>query len=241
MENRGYALVTGGNRGIGKACAVKLAVSGFDVGITYRSNDEQAVEVKKQIENLDRKCDLLKFDISDTQQCADVLDGHFGKSAPDVLVLNAGVTQDNLLLWMKKHEWDQVLRTNLDGFYNMVRPLLFNMLRVKKGRIIVISSVSGEKGQAGQVNYSASKAGLIGAARALAREVGKKGILVNVVSPGIIETDMTENLPTEEILPMIPLNRIGRPEEVASVVNFLAAEEDMYIHGQVIGVDGGLN
>ena len=241
MENRGYALVTGGNRGIGKACAVKLAGSGFDVGITYRSNDAQAVEVKKQIEDLGRKCDLLKFDISDTQQCADALDGHFGKSAPDVLVLNAGVTKDNLLLWMKKQEWDQVLRTNLDGFYNMIRPLLFNMLRVKKGRIIVISSVSGEKGQAGQVNYSASKAGLIGAARALAREVGKKGILVNVVSPGIIETDMTENLPTGDILPLIPLNRIGRPEEVASVVNFLAAEEDMYIHGQVIGVDGGLN
>ena len=241
MENRGYALVTGGNRGIGKACAVKLAGSGFDVGITYRSNDANALEVKNRIEKLGRKCDLLKFDISDTQQCADVLDGHFGKSAPDVLVLNAGVTQDNLLLWMKKQEWDQVLRTNLDGFYNMVRPMLFNMLRVRKGRIIVISSVSGEKGQAGQVNYSASKAGLIGAARALAREVGKKGILVNVVSPGIIETDMTESLPTEDILPLIPLNRIGRPEEVASVVNFLAAEEDMYIHGQVIGVNGGLN
>ncbi len=241
MENRGYALVTGGSRGIGKACAVKLAHSGFDLCITYRSGEAQAVEVKNQIEATGRRCDLLQFDISDTKQCADALEGHFGKSAPDVLVLNAGMTRDNLLLWMKKHEWDQVLRTNLDGFYNMVRPLLFNMLKVKRGRIIVISSVSGEQGQAGQVNYSASKAGLIGAARALAREVGKKGILVNVVSPGIIETDMTENLPTDDILPLIPLHRIGRPEEVASVVNFLASEEDMYIHGQVIGVNGGLN
>lgn len=241
MENRGSALVTGGNRGIGKACALKLAEAGFDVCITYRSNGEQAVEVKKQVEELGRRCDLLKFDISDTQQCAEVLEGHYGKSAPDVLVLNAGVTNDNLLLWMKKQEWDQVLRTNLDGFYNMVRPLLFNMLRVRKGRIIVISSVSGEQGQAGQVNYSAAKAGLIGAAKALAREVGKKGILVNVVSPGIIETDMTEDLPKKEILPLIPLNRTGRPEEVASVVKFLAAEKDMYIHGQVIGVNGGLN
>ena len=241
MENRGYALVTGGSRGIGKACAVKLAHSGFDLCITYRSGEAQAVEVKNQIEATGRRCDLLQFDISDTKQCADALEGHFGKTAPDVLVLNAGITRDNLLLWMKKHEWDQVLRTNLDGFYNMVRPLLFNMLKVKRGRIIVISSVSGEQGQAGQVNYSASKAGLIGAARALAREVGKKGILVNVVSPGIIETDMTENLPTDDILPLIPLHRIGRPEEVASVVNFLASEEDMYIHGQVIGVNGGLN
>jgi 3-oxoacyl-[acyl-carrier protein] reductase len=241
MENRGYALVTGGSRGIGKACAVKLAHSGFDLCITYRSGEAQAVEVKNQIEDTGRRCDLLQFDISDTKQCADALEEHFGKSAPDVLVLNAGITRDNLLLWMKNHEWDQVLRTNLDGFYNMVRPLLFNMLKVKRGRIIVISSVSGEQGQAGQVNYSASKAGLIGAARALAREVGKKGILVNVVSPGIIETDMTENLPTDDILPLIPLHRIGRPEEVASVVNFLAAEKDMYVHGQVIGVNGGLN
>lgn len=241
MENRGSALVTGGNRGIGKACALKLADAGFDVCITYRSNGEQAVEVKKQVEDMGRRCVLLQVDISDTQQCAEVLEGHYEKSAPDVLVLNAGVTNDNLLLWMKKQEWDQVLRTNLDGFYNMVRPLLFNMLRVRKGRIIVISSVSGEQGQAGQVNYSAAKAGLIGAAKALAREVGKKGILVNVVSPGIIETDMTEDLPKKDILPLIPLNRTGRPEEVASVVNFLAAEEDMYIHGQVIGVNGGLN
>ncbi|MFO7752224.1 MAG: 3-oxoacyl-ACP reductase FabG [Desulfobacteraceae bacterium] len=240
MEKRGYALVTGGNRGIGKACAVKLARSGFDVGITFRSDREQAEEVKKTIEALERKCDLLQFDISDSEECAGALKDHFGKSAPDVLVLNAGITRDNLLLWMKKQEWDQVIRTNLDGFYNMVRPLMFNMLKARKGRIIVISSVSGEQGQAGQVNYSASKAGLIGAAKALAREVGKKGILVNVVSPGIIETDMTEDMPKEEILPLIPLNRIGRPEEVASVVGFLAAEEEMYIHGQVIGVNGGL-
>jgi 3-oxoacyl-[acyl-carrier protein] reductase len=141
---------------------------------------------------------------------------------------------------MAKEEWDSVLSTNLDGFYNVTRTVLFSMLAAKKGRIIVISSASGQIGQAGQVNYSASKAGLIGAAKALAREVGKKNILVNVVAPGFIETEMTAKFPREQILPLIPLNRLGSAEDVASVVNFLCTEEHMYIHGQVIGVNGGL-
>ena len=144
------------------------------------------------------------------------------------------------MVWMTKDEWDSVLSTNLDGFYNVTRTVLLSMLRAKKGRIIIVSSASGQIGQAGQVNYSASKAGLIGAAKALAREVGRKNILVNVVAPGFIETEMTEKFPKKDILPLIPANRLGSPDDVASVVNFLCTEEHMYIHGQVIGVNGGL-
>nr|MBL0715025.1 SDR family oxidoreductase [Desulfobacterales bacterium] len=157
-----------------------------------------------------------------------------------VVVYNAGIARDNLFVWMTREEWDSVLSTNLDGFYNVMHTVMFPMLREKQGRIVIISSISGQTGQAGQVNYSASKAGLIGAAKALAREVGKRNIFVNVVAPGIIETDMTAKLPKDQILPMIPLNRFGDPEDVASVVDFLCKEKNMYIHGQVIGVNGGM-
>jgi 3-oxoacyl-[acyl-carrier protein] reductase len=141
---------------------------------------------------------------------------------------------------MTPEEWNAVVSTNLNGFYHVTRVVLFSMLRARKGRIVLVSSASGQIGQAGQVNYSASKAGLIGAAKALAREVGKKNILVNVVAPGFIETEMTEKIPGDKVLPLIPLNRLGRAEDVASVVNFLCTEEHMYIHGQVIGINGGL-
>jgi 3-oxoacyl-[acyl-carrier protein] reductase len=144
------------------------------------------------------------------------------------------------MVWMTREEWDAVVNTNLNGFYNVTHALLFPMLREKRGRLIVISSTSGQIGQAGQVNYSASKAGLIGAARALAREVGRKGLIVNVVAPGVIETEMTEALPRDQVLPLIPLQRFGTVDDVASVVDFLCKEESMYIHGQVIGVNGGL-
>jgi len=234
------ALVIGGSRGIGKACALRLAKSGFDIWISYLSNHNGANEVKKEIEKIGQKCQTIAFDITDFEACKKVIDEKFEETPPDVLVFNAGITNDNLFVWMTKQEWDSVLKTNLDGFYNVVQPLMFPMLREKKGRIIIISSTSGEIGQAGQVNYSASKAGLIGAAKALAREVGKKNIFVNVVAPGVIETDMTEQLPKNKILPFIPVNKIGKPEDVASVVNFLASEKNMYIHGQVIGVNGGL-
>jgi 3-oxoacyl-[acyl-carrier protein] reductase len=143
-------------------------------------------------------------------------------------------------MWMTKDEWGSVISTNLNGFFNVTRAVVFAMLKAKRGRIVVVSSVSGQIGQAGQVNYSASKAGLIGAAKALAREVGRKNIFVNVVAPGFIETEMTEKIPKEQILPLIPLNRLGNTDDVASVVNFLCTEEHMYIHGQVIGINGGL-
>lgn len=234
------ALVIGGSRGIGKAISLRLARSGFDIWLTYKSNHEAAEAVKAEIEKLGSKCELIPFDAGSYEETEAALTPKVEEHAPDVLVYNSGISRDNLLVWMTKEEWRSVLSTNLDGFYNVTRNVLFSMLRAKKGRIVLISSASGQIGHAGQVNYSASKAGLIGAAKALAREVGKKNILVNVVAPGFIETEMTEHLSKEQVLPLIPLNRVGTAEDVASVVNFLCTEENMYIHGQVIGINGGL-
>jgi len=242
MENsrEKIALIVGGSRGIGRAIALRLAKSGFDIWLTYRSDQKAARSVKEEIEKIGRICVLFCFDVSDNKATELALQKKVDLQPPDVVVYNAGIARDNLMVWMTKKEWDLVLSTNLDGFYNVMHNVLFPMLRVKKGRIVVISSTSGEIGQAGQVNYSASKAGLIGAMKALAREIGKKNIFVNAVTPGVIETEMTENLPKDSILPLIPLKRFGSVDDVASVVNFLCCEEHMYIQGQVIGVNGGL-
>ncbi len=234
------ALVVGGSRGIGRAAAIRLARSGCDIWLTYRSNHEQAQETRRQIEQLGRKCELLCFDVSDFQATEQALRDRAEQSAPSIIVYNAGITRDNLLVWMKPEEWSSVIRTDLDGFYNVMNATLFSMLQARRGRIVAVASVSGQVGQAGQVNYSAAKAGLIGACKALAREVGKRNIIVNVVAPGVIETDMTATLPKEKILPMIPLGRIGQVDDVASVIEFLCREPSMYIHGQVIGINGGL-
>lgn len=234
------ALVIGGSRGIGRAVALRLADSGFDLWLTYRGNHDAAAEVKAAVEARGRSCRLFAFDIADAAAVRQALEAPLEETCPDVLVFNAGVARDNLLVFMQPDEWNTVLRTNLDGFYHVTQPVLFGMLRRKSGRIVIISSVSGEIGQAGQVNYAASKAGLIGAAKALAREVGRKNIYVNVVSPGIIETEMTADVPRDKVLPLISLQRLGTPEEVAAAVNFLCAEERMYIQGQVIGVNGGM-
>ena len=239
-EKHNLALVVGGSRGIGRAVAVRLAKSGFDICLSYCSNHEAANQTKEEIEVLGRSCELMAFDIADTAASAGALGPRFDATPPDVVVFNAGIARDNLMVWMTPEEWQTVVRTNLDGFYNVIHPLLFPMLREKRGRIIVISSTSGQIGQAGQVNYSASKAGLIGAAKALAREVGKRKIFVNVVAPGVIETDMTKTMPKDAFLPLIPIGRYGKVDDVASLVNFLATEENMYIHGQVLGVNGGL-
>lgn len=242
MSNTGekIALVVGGSRGIGQATALKLAASGFNIWLTYNTNKEAADKVKLKIEKLGRKCKTFSFDVSDLDKVKKALDEDCDKTPPDVVVFNAGISKDNLLVWMTKEEWDQVLSVNLDGFYNIMHVVLFSMLREKKGRIVVVSSTSGQIGQAGQVNYSVSKAGLIGAAKALAREVGRKNIFVNVVAPGVIETEMTKDLPKEKILPLIPVKKFGHPDDVASVINFLCTEKNMYIHGQVIGINGGL-
>ena len=239
-EKPGIALIVGGSRGIGKATAIRLARSGCDVWLTYRTNHEQAQETKRQIELLGRTCELLCFDVSDREATDKALRQRAEETAPEIVVFNAGVTRDNLLVWMSPQEWSDVIRTDLDGFYNVTSAVLFSMIRARRGRIVAVSSISGQVGQAGQVNYSAAKAGLIGACKALAREVGKRNICVNVVAPGLIETDMTENLPKEKILPLIPLGRIGQVDDVASVVEFLCREPSMYIHGQVIGINGGL-
>jgi len=239
-QTKQIALIVGGSRGIGRAIALKLAKSGFDIWLTYKGNHEAANKVKAEIESAGRACELIPFDVSSFEETEAALGARLENISPDVFVYNSGISRDNLLMWMTKEEWGSVLSTNLNGFFNVARAVVFAMLKAKKGRIVVISSVSGQIGQAGQVNYSASKAGLIGAVKALAREVGRKKIFVNVVAPGFIETEMTEKIPKDQVLPLIPLNRLGNPDDVASVVNFLCTEEHMYIHGQVIGVNGGL-
>ncbi len=239
-EKRKLALVIGGSRGIGRAVALRLARSGFDIWLNYRSRRDAAEETRDAIVACGAACDLLEFDVADREAVKTALSDKADLTPPDALVFNAGIARDNLMVWMTHEEWSEVLNTNLNGFFHVTQTVLFPMLREKRGRIVAISSTSGQIGQAGQVNYSASKAGLIGAAKALAREVGKKNVLVNVVAPGVIETDMTQDLPTDRILPLIPQNRLGQVEDVAAVVTFLCAEPCMYVHGQVIGVNGGL-
>ena len=234
------ALVVGGSRGIGRSAALRLAKSGFDIWMTYRSNSEAAESAKAEIEALGRACELFQFDVRDYAATRAAIGERADATPPDAVVFSAGIARDNLFVWMKKEEWDDVLDTDLDGFYNVINAILFPMLREKRGRIVAVASVSGQIGQAGQGNYSAAKAGLIGAAKALAREVGKRNIYVNVVSPGVIDTEMTAELPRDEVVKLIPLNRFGSVEDVAAVIDFLCREENMYIHGQVIGVNGGL-
>jgi 3-oxoacyl-[acyl-carrier protein] reductase len=234
------AFIIGGSRGIGRATAVKLARLGFNIVFSCRSISREAEETRNAVVAAGAKCEIVTFDLADRDATVKAVEAVIEKSLPDAVIYNAGIARDNLLAFMTHDEWDDVIRVNLDGFYNAVQPFIVPMLSRKSGRIIIVTSASGQAGQAGQVNYSASKAGLIGAMKALAREIGKRNILVNAVAPGVIETDMTSELPKDKIMPMIPLNRFGSPEEVASVIGFLAAEEDMYIHGQVIAVNGGL-
>ncbi|MDZ4198921.1 MAG: 3-oxoacyl-ACP reductase FabG [Kiritimatiellia bacterium] len=234
------ALIIGGSRGIGKAIALRLARSGFDLWLTYHRNETAAREAQSEIRALGRDCEIFGFDAGDYEAVRAALEAPCEREAPDVLIYNSGIARDNLMVFMTREEWHDVLRTNLDGFYHVTKMVLFPMMREKRGRIIAITSTSGDVGQAGQVNYSAAKAGLVGAVKALAREVGRKNIFVNAVSPGIIETDMTADIPKDKVLPLIPLGRFGRVEDVAATVNFLCSEEQSYIQGQVIRVNGGL-
>ena len=234
------ALVIGASRGIGRAIAKRLAADGFDIVATCSRDPASLEPLKEEVGALGRSFAGLAFDVADREAASAALSGVFRDSAPDVLIYNAGIARDNLFVFMSAQEWDSVMRTNLDGFYNTVQPLLMGMMARKSGRIVVISSASGQAGQGGQVNYSASKAALIGAVKALAREVGRKRILVNAVAPGFIETDMTADLPKEKILPMSPLNRAGSVEEVAGAVSFLCGPDSRYVHGQVLAVNGGL-
>lgn len=239
--NSKKALVIGGCRGIGRAIAIRLAKDGFDIYATCRKKGDDSESLVQAVAETGNTAVILELDVCDRTGSREVLSAAFpSDSPPDVVIYNSGISRDNLFVFMDEGEWDNVLSTNLDGFYNTVQPLVFGMLAKKRGRVVIISSASGQTGQAGQVNYSASKAALIGAAKALAREVGRKGILVNVVAPGVIETDMTKDLPKEQFLPLIPLHRAGKTEEIAGVVSFLCGPDSTYIHGQVIAVNGGL-
>lgn len=235
-------LVTGSSRGIGAAIALRLARDNYDLVLHCRDNRQQADDLQSRIMDLGRSARVLQFDISDRAQCRDVLEADVEQyGAYYGVVCNAGVTRDNAFPAIPGEDWDEVLRTNLDGFYNVLHPLIMPMIRRRKqGRIVTMSSVSGVMGNRGQVNYSAAKAGIIGASKALAVELGKRNITVNCVAPGLIETDMTIELPSDEILKIVPLRRAGKVEEVATTVSFLMSEDAAYITRQVISVNGGM-
>ena len=233
-------MVTGGSRGIGAAIAIRLASSGFDIWLNYRSDHDTASRVRDEIVSMGRECVLLPFDVSDFDAAEQALQPLLDETVPFGIVHNAGFARDGLAAMMSKKDWDAVIGVHLDGFFNIVHPVLKLMMRKRRGRIVAITSVSGQTGQAGQFNYSAAKAGVEGAVRALAREVAPRNILVNCVAPGLVETDMTSGLPVEEIIPLIPMRRPAQAEEIAGAVAFLLSRDSSYITGQVIGVNGGL-
>jgi 3-oxoacyl-[acyl-carrier protein] reductase len=241
MGEQQIAIVTGGSRGIGRAIAVDLAAHGYRMVITYRANDEAAAETLRLIRDAGGNGETVKFDVGNAAEAEGAVNALVGRlERIDVLVNNAGMTADGLFLMMPRKDWDAVIDTTLHGFYNMTKPVLRKMLRRKSGSIVSLSSVSALVGNRGQANYAAAKAGLIAASRVLASEVARLGIRVNVVAPGAVDTEMIRDAPLENIKQMIPMGRIGRPEEVAKVVRFLCSDDASYITGQVISVNGGM-
>ena len=239
-----YILVTGGSRGIGRAICLKLAETGLPVIINYQSNTAAAEEVKGLIEAAGGQAELLPFDVAKQEQVEAALDEWEARHPEDyisVLVNNAGIRRDNVMFMMSDEEWHQVLDTSLNGFFYITRRVLKHMMpRRRGGRIVNVTSLSGLKGMPGQANYSAAKAALIGATTALAQEVAARNVTVNAVAPGFIDTDMTKELPVDELKKLVPMQRFGRPEEVAAAVAFLASGEASYITGEVISINGGL-
>jgi 3-oxoacyl-[acyl-carrier protein] reductase len=235
-------LVTGGSRGIGRAVALQLARAGFDLTLGYRANRAAAEETLALVAAASGRARLLPFDVAVRDECRRVLTADLeAHGAYYGVVCGAGIHADGPFPALSGEAWDRVLRTNLDGFYNVLQPLVMPMVRAKQGgRIVTLSSVAGIAGNRGQVNYSASKAGLLGATKALAQELGKRHITVNSVAPGIIDTDMIGDLPVERLRRMIPMRRLGTAEDVAAVVGFLFSEGAGYVTGQVISVNGGL-
>ena len=244
MANMKYALVTGGSRGLGRAVCLKVAQMGIPVLINYQSNEAAAQEVKALVEAEGVSAELLRFDVRVKQEVDDAL-SRWEEAHPDdyiaYLVNNAGIRRDGMLFMMPEQDWHDVLDITLNGFYNVTTHLLPKMMMRKHGgRIVNMSSLSGLKGLPGQTNYSAAKAALIGVTKALAQEVAPRGVTVNAIAPGFIETDMTKDLPQDELKKMIPVGRFGRPEEVAALTGFLLSDEAAYITGEVISINGGL-
>ncbi|GAB2986738.1 3-oxoacyl-ACP reductase FabG [Mucilaginibacter puniceus] len=234
------ALVTGGSRGIGRAICAKLSAMGYYVLINYKSNTEEANNTLQQIGG---NGELLQFDVADKKDINKVLGDWISANEDkviEVLVNNAGIREDSLMAWLKDEQWESVIKTSLDSFFYVTRLVLEGMMMNRYGRIVNIVSLSGLKGHAGQTNYSAAKAGVIGATKALAQEVGRSGITVNAVAPGFIKSDMTEGLDEKELKKQIPVNRFGLSEEVAHAVGFLASKEAGYITAEVLSINGGL-
>ncbi len=242
IENIGKkVLVTGASGGIGRAIALAAAKAGYEIVAHYNHGAEKAEALKNEINSLGGTCSLIQFNISDRADCTEKLEKWSEENGAFWgIVLNAGICRDNAFPALTDENWDDVLHTNLDGFYNVLKPLVMPLCRKKKGRIIAVSSVSGVMGNRGQVNYSASKAGIIGATKALAVELASRKITVNCIAPGFIETDMIKDAPVEHILPTIPMGRAGKPEEVAAAAVFLLSEGASYITRQVIGINGGI-
>ncbi len=240
MTDKMVALVTGGSRGIGKACAIELAKAGYDIVINYAGNEEAANKTVSEIKDLGQNAVAKKFDVSNKEAVDAAIEEiikEFGRI--DVLVNNAGITRDNLFMRMKEEEWLSVINTNLNSAYFVTNPVSKIMIKQRSGAIVNMASVSGVYGNAGQANYSAAKAGMIGFTKSLAKELASRNIRVNAVAPGFIQTDMTKDLPVDKIVEKIPLKTLGKPEDIAKTVKFLAVDTN-YITGQVIGVDGGL-
>ncbi|PTX43023.1 3-oxoacyl-[acyl-carrier protein] reductase [Christiangramia gaetbulicola] len=239
-----YALVTGGSRGIGKAICLKIAAElKYNILLNYNSNTEAAEETQVEIETFGVKCDLLKFNVADADAVQNSLENWKAENTEakiEILVNNAGITKDGLFIFTNKESWNSVINTSLNGFYNVTQAVLKDMLRSRYGRVINIVSLSGLKGNPGQVNYSAAKGAVISATKALAQEIGKRKVTVNAVAPGFIQSDMTKDFDEEEFKKHIPLNRFGEAEEVAELVSFLASDRSSYITGEVININGGL-
>ena len=238
-----YALVTGGSRGIGKAIALKLALEGYNILIVYRSNEEEAQKTVALIRELAVEGEALSCDVSNKKEVDQVIGAWMEadkQRVVEILVNNAGIRQDALMLWMTDEQWKDVIGSSLDGFYNMTRQVMNGMLTRRYGRIVNVVSLSGLKGMPGQTNYSAAKAGVIGATKALAQELARRNVTVNAVAPGFIRTDMTKDLNEQELKALIPMQRFGEPEEVAEAVVFLASPKASYITGAVLSINGGL-